>query len=294
MTAITTAMIKELREATGAGILDSKKVLEEVNGDFDKAVESLREKGLARAAKKASREANEGLVAAKVDDAGAQAALVEVNCETDFVARTDDFANFVDAITRQVYEGGDISSVESLLEAPFINNESKSVADAIQDAVSKLGENIIIRGATQYKLNGEGLIDSYIHANSRVGVLVEVGTEGAVSDRDALQTLAHDLAMQIAAVKPQYLSRDDVPETVVDGERKVLMAQLAEENKPDNIKARIVEGRLNKFYAENCLLEQEFVKDGSLTISKLLQQAGKDLGVPIQVKRFTRYELGAS
>ena len=294
MTAITTAMIKELREATGAGILDSKKVLEEVNGDFDKAVESLREKGLARAAKKASREANEGLVAAKVDDAGAQAALVEVNCETDFVARTDDFANFVGAITRQVYEGGDIASVEQLLEAPFINNETKSVADAIQDAVSKLGENIIIRGATQYKLNGEGLIDSYIHANSRVGVLVEVGTEGAVSDRDALQTLAHDLAMQIAAVKPQYLSRDDVPETVVDGERKVLMAQLAEENKPDNIKARIVEGRLNKFYAENCLLEQEFVKDGSLTISKLLQQAGKDLGVPIQVKRFTRYELGAS
>jgi len=292
--AITTAMIKELREATGAGILDSKKALEETNGDFDRAVETLREKGLAQAAKKASREANDGLIVARVNDPGTKAALVEVNCETDFVARTEDFADFVDNISQQYFQSEELSSVEALLAADYIANPGQTVAEAIQDAISKLGENILLRQVERFTLAGEGVIESYIHSNNRVGVLVELNTDTAVADKATLKELAHDLTLQIAAVNPRYLAIGDVPSDVVEEERKILMAQLADDNKPDNIKARIVDGRLNKFYAENCLLEQEFVKDSSLSINKLLQKSSKELGASINVRRFTRFEIGAS
>lgn len=290
--AITTAMIKELREATGAGILDSKKALEATNGNFDEAVEFLREKGLAQAAKKASREANDGTIAAQINDGGTRAAMIEVNCETDFVARTEDFSNFVTNITQQVFEDERIASVEDLLTTKYVADTGKTVAEAVQEAISKLGENIVVRRLVQYNLTGEGIIDSYIHSNERIGVLVELHTDSPVSDREALRELAHDLTLQVAAANPRFLSVNGVPADVVEEERKIYMAQLVDDKKPDEIKARIVEGRLKKFYQENCLLEQNFVKDDALSVGKLVQQVGKRLGTPINISRFTRYEIG--
>lgn len=290
--AITTAMIKELREATGAGILDSKKALEAASGNFDKAVEFLREKGLAQAAKKASREANDGTIAAQINDDGTRAAMIEVNCETDFVARTDDFSNFVANITQQVFENEQIASVEDLLTTKYVADTGKTVAEAVQETISKLGENIVVRRLMQYKLTGEGIIDNYIHSNRRVGVLVELHTDTPVSDREALRELAHDLTLQIAAANPRFLSVNDVPADVVEEEQKIYMAQVVDDKKPDEIKARIVEGRLKKLYQEICLLEQNFVKDDTLSVGKLVQQAGKRLGTPINISRFIRFEIG--
>ena len=289
--AITAAMIKELREATGAGILDSKKALEANDGDFDKAVEFLREKGLAKAAKKASREANEGLVIALVD--GKNAALVAVNCETDFVARTDDFRNFAEGLAKQVLADPNLDSVEALLAAPAADNPEKTVADSIQEAISKLGENIVLRNVARYVQNGAGVIEGYVHLGGKIGVLAEIGVEDAAAEGDALHQLAHDITLQIAAARPQYLSRDDVPAEVIEKERSILMAQLQDEKKPDNIKQKIVEGRLNKFYKEICLLDQPFVKDDSLSIKQVLANAGKELGTTVKINRFARFELGA-
>lgn len=289
--AITTAMIKELREATGAGILDTKKALEATNGNFDEAVEYLREKGLAKAAKKANREANEGLVTVLVD--GRRACLVEINCETDFVARTDEFKAFVAAVSQQVLDDPSIDSAEALRAAPYVKNPEKNVADTVQELISKLGENMIVRRVARYNQTDPGIIEGYLHMGNRIGVLVELGVADASAEGQVLSGLAHDLTLQIAAANPAYLNRDAVPADVIENERRILLAQMAEEKKPDAIKAKIVEGRLGKFYQENCLVDQAFVKDDSQTIGQLVQQTGKTLGTTIKINRFTRFEIGA-
>jgi len=290
--AITTAMIKTLREATGAGILDTKKALEANDGNFDKAVEFLREKGLAKAAKKASREANEGLVVALVD--GKNAALVAVSCETDFVARTDNFKFIAEGLAHQVLSDPKLTSADTMLAAPSMSNPEKTVADTVQEAISKLGENIVLRSVVRYTQQGAGVIEGYVHLGGKIGVLVELGVDDATSEGDALNTLAHDITLQIAAARPQYLSKDDIPTDVLEKERNIYLAQLESENKPENIKKRIVEGRLNKFFKEICLLNQLFVKDDSIPINQLLAQTGKQLGTTVKINRFTRFELGAS
>jgi elongation factor Ts len=287
-------MIKELREATGAGILDSKKALEANDGNFDKAVEFLREKGLASAAKKSSREANDGLVAARISEDGSTGAMIEVNCETDFVARTDDFSEFVKQLLQQAFSQPVYASVDAFLASSVNGSADQTVAEAVKEAIGKLGENIIVRRLVKYALDGEGTVDAYIHSNNRVGVLVELQTEGTPTDRSALQELAHDVALQIAAANPQYVSPDEVPANIVEEERKIYLAQLAEDKKPEEIKARIVDGRLKKFYQEVTLLEQSFGKDDSLSIHKLLQQAKKTVGTPVTIRRFSRFEIGVS
>lgn len=289
--AVTTADIKQLREMTGAGILDCKKALNESGGDVEQAVEYLRRKGLAAAAKKTSREANDGLVAAAVSEDGQIGALVEINCETDFVARTEDFKNFVSSITRQVL-AQEINSVDTLLAAPFIDNPGNTVADQVTETIAKLGENIQVRQLARFVRQGPGLIDSYIHPGGRVGVLVEVG--GGEANKAQLGQLVHDLALHIAAASPRYLDEADVPAEALAAEQDIFRAQLANENKPDNIKERIVEGKIKKWYGEVTLVNQEFVKDPDLTISKLLEKAGKEIGDQISIRRFARFELGAS
>ena len=284
---ITTEDIKLLRESTGAGILDCKKALTETDGDMDAAIEILRKKGLAAAAKKASREANDGLIAAQMSDDGKTAVMVEVNCETDFVARTEDFQNFVNTLLRQMMAQPEIDSAEALLAAPFIDDSSKTVQDQLTETIAKLGENMRIRRAARFDLQDGGIIDSYIHLEGRVGVLVEVG--GGDADDEKFAELVHDVALQIAAIPPLYVSEDDVPADAIAAEKDVFMAQLANENKPDNIKERIVEGKLKKWYSEVTLLNQEFVKDSDLTIAKLL----KNYGDNVKVRRFARFERGA-
>jgi elongation factor Ts len=287
---ISTADIKLLRESTGAGVLDCKKALQETNGDIDKATELLRKKGLAAASKKESREANEGLVSAQVSDDGQSAVMVEVNCETDFVARTEDFQNLVAALVRQVAEQPNLDSAEALLSAPFIDDPGKTVKDQLTEIIAKLGENIILRRVARFDLQGEGMLDSYIHIGGRVGVLVEVAGDGAGNSQFA--ELVHDLALQIAAAAPRYITENDIPAEAIADQKNFYQAQLVEENKPDHIKERIIEGKLKKWYSEVVLFNQEFIKDTDITIAKLLQNVGHELGGPITIRRFARFERG--
>jgi elongation factor Ts len=289
--AISTADIKELREITGAGILDCKKALQAADGDIEQAIESLRKKGLAAASKKASREANDGIVTAQISDDGRVGAMVEVNCETDFVARTDDFQNFAAAILRQLLTQP-IDNLDALLEAPFVDNPANTVAQELTETIAKLGENMKIARVARFNLGASGMLDSYIHIGGRVGVLVEVS--GASPDSADFTGLVHDVALQIAAVSPRFVSEDEIPADEIEAEKNIYRAQIAEDKKPDNIKERIVEGKLRKWYSEVTLVNQEFVKDGNLTIAKLLQQTGKALGAELKVERFARFELGVS
>jgi elongation factor Ts len=291
--AISNEAIKQLRELTGAGVLDCKKTLEQYDGDIEKAAEHLRKKGLATAAKKESREANNGLISAQVSADGKLAVMVEVNCETDFVARTEDFEKFVAALLRQV-AAQPIYNADDLLAAPYIENPGRTVKEEVTQLIAKLGENMRVRQAARFELQGEGLLDSYIHfanfgADPRVGVLVEIGGKPG----EKLTELAHDLALHIAAAAPRYVAVKDIPSDVLQAEKNSHLAELVNEKKPDNIKERIVEGKLKKWYGEVLLLEQLFVKDPEITIGALIDQYSKETGAPLTVRRFARFERGA-
>jgi elongation factor Ts len=287
---ITTEDIKLLRESTGAGVLDCKKALQETNGDMDAAIEYLRKKGLAAAAKKASREAKEGEVSARVSDNRKVGVMVKVNCETDFVARTDDFKKFVATLVQQMLEQPNVQNLEALLAAPYVGDSSKSVSQQLTELIAKLGENMLVRDAVRFDLAGDGMIDNYVHMEGRVGVLVEVG--GSEPGNPKFAEFVHDLALQIAAASPRYVAPEDAPAEVIAAEKEIYRAQLAEDKKPDNIKERIIEGKLNKWYAEVTLLNQEFIKDNSLTISQLRDKYSKELGAELTIRRFARFELG--
>lgn len=293
--AISTTMIKELREATGAGVLDCKKALEATNGDVEQAVALLRDKGLAAAAKKSSREANEGRVSVLVDRGAQVGAIVEVNCETDFVARTEEFQSFVDELTRQVAGQSGLSSVEELLQQPFVADEGHTVGEHITRLVAKLGENIVLHQFARVERDGVGLIEGYVHPGNRIGVLVHVAVDSeGVAKSPALFEVVHDLALQIAAIAPQFIAVDDIPKATIEAQRAEYAAQLVSENKPDHIKERIISGRLDKWYEEVCLLSQPFIKESSLTIEKLLAQKSEELGDALSVEHFIRYEIGSS
>ena len=268
-----------LREKTGAGMLDCKKALMATDGDMEKAIDFLREKGMATAAKKASRIAAEGIVAAKIS--GNAGVLVEVNCETDFVAKGDQYVAFVNDVASYV-ANNDVKDIETLQE------EKK---DDVIAATAKIGEKIAIRRFVKY-VTESGLVESYIHMGGKVGVLVEL--DGCNSD--ATRELAHDIALQIAAAKPLYLIPSEVPQEVLDHEKDILVAQIKNDpklaNKPQQIIDRMVDGKIGKYYDENCLLMQAFVKDPSLTIEKVVADFNKKNGVNVTVKRFTRFEMG--
>ena len=276
---ITGAQVMELRKKTGAGVADCKKALTETNGDMDKAVDFLREKGIATAAKKASRIAAEGIVAAKI--AGKTGALVEVNCETDFVAKGDQYIAFVNDVVDYVLVN-DVKSDEELINAK---------ADETIAATAKIGEKISIRRFAKFTADN-GVVESYIHMGGKVGVLVEI--EGCTCD--GAKELAHDVALQIAAAKPLYLIESEVPAEVVQHEKEILLAQIQNDpklaNKPPMVIEKMVEGKINKYYDENCLLRQAFVKDPSLSIAKVVKDAGASMGKELTVKRFVRFEMG--
>ena len=264
-----------LRQKTGAGVLDCKKALEETNGDMDKAVDYLREKGIAKAEKKASRIAAEGIVAAKIE--GNTGVLVEVNCETDFVANGEKYRDFVAGIADYVIKN-DVKDIDALVEAK--KNETI-------EATATIGEKIAIRRFVKYVAEG-GIVESYIHMGGKVGVLVEI--EGCTCEKT--HELAHDIALQIAAAKPLYLCASEVPTEVLEHEKEILKAQALNEGKPAAIVDRMVEGRVKKYYDEFCLLNQIFIKDSTITIEKLVEKYGKEMGKTLKVKRFTRFEMG--
>lgn len=284
---ITAQMVKELRERTGAGMMDCKKALNEAEGDSEKAVELLREKGLAAAAKKSGRIASEGLVKTYISEDGKSASIVEVNCETDFVAVNADFVNFVDGLAKQISLSKS-ATVEELNEEKYILDDSKTVSETLVNLISKLGENMAIRRFERLTVS-KGLIESYIHGGGRIGVLVKLECE---KESEILGEVAKDVAMQVAATNPLFLNKDTVDTATLDKEKEIFKVQALNEGKPEKIAEKIVMGRVQKYYKENCLIEQLWVKDSDLTIDKYLKNKSKEVGAAIEISSFIRFEKG--
>lgn len=287
--AITASMVKELREMTGAGMMDCKKALAQTDGDMDKAVEFLREKGLAAAEKKAGRIAAEGLVATNVSADSKVASIVEVNSETDFVAKNEKFQSYVAEVAAQAAQTT-TTDIEAFLAEAWAPDTNMTVKEALAAQIAVIGENMNIRRFEKIVAEN-GFVESYIHAGGRVGVLVEVETSVV---NDQTKAVAKDVAMQIAAISPKYLSSDEVPADYKEHEKEILKAQAMNENpdKPENIIEKMIIGRLNKQLKEVCLLEQAFIKDEDLTVKKYVETAAKEIGADITIKRFVRFETG--
>ena len=272
---VTAAVVKELREKTGAGMMDCKKVLTETDGDIEKAIELLRERGIAKAAKKSDRVAAEGVVAAYVSENGKVGSVVEVNSETDFVGKNEEFRTFVADVVEQIAKQAP-ANVEELLNQKFIKDEAKTVQEVLTGKIATIGENLTIRRFERFEANG--LVERYIHGDGKIGVLVEL--------ENGNTELAKDICMQIAAAKPEYLDREAVPADRVEKEMEILKVQAMNEGKPAEIAEKMVQGRIGKFYSEICLVEQQFVKDPDMKISKLLEEKGA------KIVRFARFEKG--
>ena len=288
MAEITAALVKELREKTGAGMMDCKKALTENGGDLEASVDWLRTQGLAAAAKKAGRAASEGLVAVKAS--GAKGVLVELNAETDFVARNDGFQDFVQAIADVAIDGdGDI---ENLKAATFPGGDG-TVANQLTTMISTIGENMDLRRSAMLEV-GNGVVSTYMHNAAKpglgkIGVLVALESTG---DAEKLDQLGKQLAMHVAAANPQSLSRDDVDPELLAREKNILSEQARDSGKPEEIIEKMVEGRLRKYFEEICLVDQTYVIDGESRVGKVLEEAAKDVGAPVSIKGFVRFALG--
>ena len=287
--AITAQLVKDLRDRTNAGMMECKKALTETGGDIDAAIKLLREKGIAKAGKKADRDANEGVVAALVSDDAKTGIIYEVNCETDFVAKNDNFAAFVQQLGQTIL-ASDASDKDAALKVQI---GDQSADEFIKSKVLELGENLVLRRIDRTVVSGEGAVASYIHLGGKVGVLLELGVENAATtQKDEFQQLLRDLTLHIAASSPQGLTRDEIPSDLIEGEKDIFRKQLLDQGKPEAMIDKILVGKLNKFYSESVLLEQGFVKDPDISIEKLLQSVSKEVGDTITVKSFHRYSLG--
>jgi elongation factor Ts len=286
---ITASIVKELRDKTNAGMMDCKKVLTETNGDIDASIKLLRERGIAKAGAKSDRAANEGIITARVTDDATSGILMEINCETDFVSKNENFQAFVSEIADKL-AASDATDHPAALAVP--HGES-TVEDFVKAKVVELGENLQLRKFERFDAAPGGVIESYIHLGGKVGVLLEVGTTKAeTAAKPEFQELIKDLTLHIAASAPKGLSRDDIPQDLVDAEKEIFRVRLIEQGKPENIIENILKGQLAKFFAESCFLEQGFVKDPDITITQLLDQKGKELGDTLTVTRFVRFGLG--
>lgn len=284
---ISAAMVKELRERTGAGMMDCKKALNESNGDTEKAIEILREKGLAAAAKKSGRIAAEGLVVTYISDDKKIGSMVEVNCETDFVAANEEFkalaynAARMAAVTKA-------SNVDEFIEEKYIEDSNITLKDAVTALIAKLGENMAIRRFANFSQEN-GIVQSYIHGGGRIGVLVKLSCD---KQGEILEDVSKNIAMQIAAANPLFLSKNEVDAASLEKEKEIYRAQALNEGKPEKIVDKMVEGRVQKYYKEVCLIEQVWVRDADYTISKYLSQKSKEIGSTITIEGFARFERG--
>ena len=285
MAAITAAMVKELREMTDAGMMECKKALVEADGDMDKAVDVLRTRGLAAAAKKVGRATNEGTVMAIVSDDATKGAVVELNCETDFVGMNEKFKGYAEKIARAAM-AANVEDVEAL---KAVDAEGETVEDVLTDAIHTLGENMNLARAAVVEAGG---VASYIHGGGKIGVLVTFDVEGIDPASDEFQHCGRDVAMQVAAASPVSATRESVPAEVVEHEMEIYKAQAAESGKPENIQEKIASGRLEKFYKESCLTEQAFVKNPDQSVTEYVNEVAKKLGGTIKVTGFKRFMLG--
>ncbi len=284
MTTITASAVKELREITGVAMMDCKKALVETNGNMEEAKDFLRKKGQAKALKKSSRETREGAVGFSSSEDGKTAGLVQVTCETDFVARNEKFQDFIKKLAEQISLNGE----NDLLQQNLINGEG-NVEGMLTDTIAELGENMQILNSRKFNIN-HGLIGSYIHSNGKIGVAVPLETDQPCND-DRLKSLAKDIAMHIAAFQAEAVKPDQVPEEVLEKEKEVFTAQARESGKPDNIIEKMIEGRLKKFIKEICVESQPFVKDPQFSVSQIVEQTANELGVKINFDTFEKYQF---
>ena len=283
--AVTAGMVKELRERTGAGMMDCKNVLIETDGDIEKAIELLREKGLAKAAKKAGRIASQGLVNLAFSSDGRSAAAIEVNAETDFVAKNEEFVEFVKTLTDMALNS-QASDMEAFMSLTY--KDQGTVTEALNSKISKIGENLSIRRFQ--KFNTPGVVyTGYIHGGGKIGVIIGLETEAAVED---VTVMGRDVAMQVASMNPRYVSEADVDPEYIESEKKILVQQALNEGKPREIVEKMVIGRLKKELKETCLLEQKFVKNGDITVAQYVEEAANALGSKVKVAEMLRYEVG--
>ena len=283
--AFTAADVKALREITGCGMMDCKKALTETDGDKDKAIEFLREKGLATAEKKSGRIAADGVVYAEVTDG--IGVLLEVNSETDFVAKNADFQQFVSDVATQIKKTSP-ADVDALLNSTFVDGD-ETISAMLVNKIATIGENITVRRFERY----EGTVETYIHGGGKIGVMVAFTlADSSKADTPEFKEFAHDVAMQVAAANPTYLDRDSIPAEVVAKETEILTAQAMNEGKPQNIAEKMVAGRINKYFKEICLVDQQFIKDGDLTVTTYTKAVADKLGTEIKIDKFARFEKG--
>ena len=278
--------VKNLREKTGCGMMDCKKALTQTDGDMEAAIDILREKGLAAATKKSGRIAAEGMAYAALNENGNVGVLIEVNAETDFVAKNADFKEFVKTCANTVMEQNP-SDIDALMKCTA-SGPNESVESLVQEKVLTIGENIKIRRFERF----EGVLSSYIHADGRIGVIVKFENADAIAQNDEFKVFAKDIAMQVAAVNPAYLDRESVPADVVEHERKILVEQVVNDGKPAHIAEKIVDGRIVKFFKDVCLLDQPFVKDGNISVQQYCKSISQKLGTDIKISGFARFEKG--
>ncbi|WP_031500048.1 translation elongation factor Ts [Bryobacter aggregatus] len=289
MAEVTAQLVKQLRERTGAGMMECKNALVEANGNLDEAEVILRKRGAAAAAKKSTRSAKQGLIAIEIAPDAKSAVIVEVNCESDFVARTDDFQSLAADIASQV-AASQAETVEALLAEPFVKDSATTVGDYIKTKIAKVGENIVVQRFERLAIDS-GAITSYTHPGSQLAVAIVLKTNGEATHEEFL-ALGKDLAMQVAAADPKYVRRDQVDQAHLAKEADIARDRARNEGKPDKILDKIVEGRLSKFYEEVCLIEQPFIKDNSLTVTELVKQKGSVVGGAIEVAHFVRFKVG--
>lgn len=282
--AVTASMVKELREMTGAGMMDCKKILVEADGNMDKAIELLREKGLAKAAKKAGRVAAQGLVKFAISEDGTKAAMVEVNSETDFVAKNEEFIIFVEGLAKLALNN-EASDLEAFSALPF---EGSTVKDVLTEKIAKIGENMNIRRFTRMDQTGVKYV-GYLHGNGKIGVVVGLETEAPISD---VSVYGKDVAMQVASMNPKFLDESQVDPEYLENEKKILVQQALNEGKSADIVEKMVTGRLKKELKETCLVEQKFVKDNDLTVKQYVENTAEEIGKSIKVVSMARYEVG--
>ncbi|MDH6060241.1 translation elongation factor Ts [Chrysosporum bergii ANA360D] len=293
MAEISAKVVQELRQKTGAGMMDCKKALKETEGDIEKAIDWLRKKGIASAGKKSDRVAAEGLIDTHIQPGGRVGVLIEVNCQTDFVARNEAFKALVKNLAQQAASA---DSVESLLTQPYVEDKNINVDEFIKQTITQLGENIQVRRFVKFALSegNEGIVDSYIHTGGRVGVLVELNAKTAsASENEEFKTLAKNAAMQVAACpNVEYVTIDEIPDEVAQKEKEIEMGRDDLAKKPDNIKEKIVQGRIEKRLKELTLLDQPFIRDQNISVEDLVKQVKGKVGEEIKVNRFVRYILG--
>ncbi|MHC4213399.1 MAG: translation elongation factor Ts [Planctomycetota bacterium] len=286
MAEISASMVMKLRKMSGQGMMDCKRALQDADGDIDEAMTILRKKGLATLEKRAGRETSEGLVICKSDEDGKVIALATLCCETDFVAKSDDFKSAAQKMGEYAMACAADEGADNLLNTEM---DGKTFNDVLTEAVSKTGEKTQVGDYARFKVDGSGLIGTYIHFNSKVGAMVQIETSGD-SLADVLKQAAVDIAMHITAINPIGLNKESIDPAIIEKEKSIFADQV--KNKPENIIEKIVEGKLNKYYSENCLTEQAFVKDDSKTVAEFLEESAKAAGGTAKIKRFVRFEVG--